>query len=281
MPEQKLIFLDIDGTLLPPGEMVAPDSAIAAVRRAQAVGHKVFLCTGRNYRMTAPLLDLGFDGFVCSAGGYVGCGDQILVDLPLPAQQVQGLCEVLEKNGVECTLEARDDTFGGQRMLRRFETLLNKPGRRLNSEAERWRTAMKQGMTLRPLSDYQGQPVYKVVYIAPDEASLAEARRQYEHQFFFCESCMELTSSVINGELIDRRFSKGEGIRAICRYLERPLSDTIGFGDSDNDLAMADVVGISVCMANGSESLKQRCQRICPAVTEDGIARAFAELGLG
>lgn len=108
--------------------------------------------------MTAPLLDLGFDGFVCSAGGYVGCGDQILVDLPLPAQQVQGLCEVLEKNGVECTLEARDDTFGGQRMLRRFETLLNKPGRRLNSEAERWRTAMKQGMTLRPLSDYQGQP---------------------------------------------------------------------------------------------------------------------------
>ena len=45
---------------------------------------------------------------------------------------------------------------------------------------------------------------------------------------------------MINGELIDRRFSKGEGIRAICRYLERPLSDTIGFGDSDNDLAMAD-----------------------------------------
>lgn len=38
MPEQKLIFLDIDGTLLPPGEMVAPDSAIAAVRRAQGGG---------------------------------------------------------------------------------------------------------------------------------------------------------------------------------------------------------------------------------------------------
>lgn len=74
MAEQKLIFLDIDGTLLPPGEMVAPDSAIAAVRRAQAAGHKVFLCTGRNYRMTAPLLDLGFDGFVCSAGGMWAAG---------------------------------------------------------------------------------------------------------------------------------------------------------------------------------------------------------------
>lgn len=280
MADQKLIFLDIDGTLLPPGEMVAPDSAIDAVRRARAAGHKVFLCTGRNYRMTAPLLEIGFDGFVCSAGGYVGCGDEILVDLPLPPQQVEGLCQVLEQNGVECTLEARDDTFGGQRMLRRFDVLLHKPGRTLNSEAERWRKAMQQGMTLRPMADYQGQPVYKVVYIAPDEASLAEARRQYEHQFFFCESRLDQVSPVINGELIDRRFSKGEGIRAICRHLGRPLSDTIGFGDSDNDLAMAEVVGISVCMANGSSSLKRCCQRICPAVTEDGIAREFAALGL-
>lgn len=55
MPEQKLIFLDIDGTLLPPGEMVAPDSAIAAVRRAQAAGHKVFLCTGPQLPYDSPL----------------------------------------------------------------------------------------------------------------------------------------------------------------------------------------------------------------------------------
>ena len=98
-----------------------------------------------------------------------------------------------------------------KKMLRRFETLLNKPGRRLSSEQPNgWRTAMKQGMTLRPLSDYQGQPVYKVVYIAPDEASLAEARRQYEHQFFFCESRMELTSSVMNnGERSTAGSAKG------------------------------------------------------------------------
>lgn len=280
MSDRKLIFLDIDGTLLPPGEMVVPDSALEAVRRARAAGHQVFLCTGRNYRMTAPLLEAGFDGYVCSAGGYVVCGDEVLVDLPLPPRQVQDLCRVLEQNGVECTLEARDDTFGGQQMLRRFDALLNRPGHVLNSEAERWRRAMQQGMTLRPLSDYQGQPIYKVVYIAPDQASLAEARRLYEHRFFFCESPVDEAVPMVNGELIDRRFSKGEGIRAICRHLGRSLSDTIGFGDSDNDLAMAEVVGISVCMANGSESLKQRCQRICPAVTQDGIAREFAALGL-
>ena len=80
--KQKLIFLDIDGTLLPPGEMTVPASAVEAIRQVRANGHKVFLCTGRNLRMTKPLLAYGFDGFVCSAGGYVGCDGKILVDLP-------------------------------------------------------------------------------------------------------------------------------------------------------------------------------------------------------
>ena len=45
---QKLLLLDIDGTLTEPGYNIPPDSALDAIRKAQAKGHKVFLCTGRN-----------------------------------------------------------------------------------------------------------------------------------------------------------------------------------------------------------------------------------------
>lgn len=75
--------------MLPPGEMTVPASAVEAIRQARANGHKVFLCTGRNLRMTKPLLAYGFDGFVCSAGGYVGCDGKILVDLPMEPAQVE------------------------------------------------------------------------------------------------------------------------------------------------------------------------------------------------
>lgn len=279
--KQKMIFLDIDGTLLPPGEMAVPKSAVDAIHRAQANGHKVFLCTGRNLRMTEPLFHYGFDGFVCSAGGYVGCAGKILVDLPMEPEQVQGLRDALGRCGAECTLEVRDDTYGGIKMIERFAKLFPKKPGAANSEAERWRKMMEFGMTIRPIEEYHGEPVYKIVFIAPNEECLSEVKRLYEDQFVFCESRLgDEKGGIVNGELINRKFNKGTGIKAICDFLGCSLEDTIGFGDSDNDLQMTDVVGVSVCMANGSENLKKLCDRICPAVTEDGIAKEFAALGL-
>ena len=127
---------------------------------------------------------------------------------------------------------------------------------------------------LTPSRSTTANPVYKIVFIAPNEECLTEVKRQYESQFVFCESRLgDEGGGIVNGELINRKFDKGTGIKAICDELGCSLADTIGFGDSDNDLQMTDVVGISVCMANGSDNLKKLCDRICPAVTEDGVAR--------
>ena len=267
--------------MLPPGEMIVPESAVDAIHRARANGHKVFLCTGRNLRMTQPLFHYGFDGFVCSAGGYVGCDGKILVDIPMEPEQVSGLRAALERAGAECTLEVRDETYGGIKMIERFANLFPKTPGKANSEAERWRKMMEFGMTICPIEKYHGEPVYKIVFIAPNEECLTEVKQQYESQFVFCESRLgDEGGGIVNGELINRKFDKGTGIKAICGFLGCSLADTIGFGDSDNDLQMTDVVGISVCMANGSDNLKKRCDRICPAVSEDGVAKEFAELGL-
>ena len=67
---KKLIFLDVDGTLTLPDGEVSP-KVKEAIHQVQHNGHEVFLCTGRSYAGTRPLFSLGFDGMICSAGGYI------------------------------------------------------------------------------------------------------------------------------------------------------------------------------------------------------------------
>ena len=67
---------------------------------------------------------------------------------------------------------------------------------------------------------------------------------------------------------------------AYCGYTGVPVGETFGFGDSMNDLSMIETVGTSVCMANGDPRLKERCDMVCPSVTEDGLYKAFSDLGL-
>lgn len=93
--EQKLIFLDIDGTLTEPGKNIPPASAVEAVCRARKNGHKVVLCSGRNYGLLSPLLQFGFDGFISSAGGYIEYGGHIVYDCPMTRAQQDRVLKVL------------------------------------------------------------------------------------------------------------------------------------------------------------------------------------------
>ena len=270
----KLVFLDIDGTLTTPGSNVPPESALAAIRKAQAAGHKVFLCSGRNYDMLKPLLRYGFDGAVASGGGYVFAGDRVLYDCPMTEEQKDKALRLFAEGGVLRTIEARDASWCDEGM---GEFLRQSSGG--NSELLRWREALEKDLGIRPMKEYDGRPIYKVVFMCSRPEQLAPAIRELEGEFYFLVQDLA-GANCLNGELINRRFDKGSGIRQVCRALGYALEDTVGFGDSMNDLEMIQTVACGVCMANGSPNLKKQSDLVCPAVEEDGLAWAFRELGL-
>ena len=86
--------------------------------------------------------------------------------------------------------------------------------------------------------------------------------------------------SLLNGELISKDYDKGRGVKAVADYLGISIEDTYGFGDSMNDLEMIEMVGTSVCMENGAQALKDISDIVCPAVNDDGLAKAFDQLRL-
>ena len=274
MGEKKLIFLDIDGTLTPPGSNTPPKSALDAIKKAQAKGHKVFLCTGRNLDMLSPVLAYGFDGAVASAGGYVVSGDEVLFDCPMTDEQRDTAMELLGKEGVFRTIEAKDATFGDENLA---DFLADQSEG--NSELVRWRKALAEELHIMPMSKYDGRPIYKVVIMCTRWEQLEPAKAVLEKDFNFCIQDLS-AHQCLNGELINRKFDKGTGVRLVAEKLGFDIADTIGFGDSMNDLEMITTVGTSVCMANGSPKLKELSDIVCPAVEEDGMAKAFEQLGL-
>ncbi len=272
--KQKLIFLDIDGTLTSPGSNIPPESAMKAVKKAQAAGHKVFLCTGRNPAMLAPVLALGFDGAVAGAGGYVFTNDEVLFDCPMKKEDFETGMRLLGENGVFRTIEAKDATWGDEDL----GEFLSQAGEG-NSELMRWRKALAEQLNIRPMKEYDGSPIYKIVIMCKEMKQLEPAKKALEKDYNFVVQDLA-ARNCLNGELINRKYDKGRGVRIVAEHYGIGLEDTIGFGDSMNDLEMIETVGYSVCMDNGSPALKEKSDMVCPAVEEDGLYKAFEQLGL-
>mgnify|MGYP002511051579 CR=1 FL=1 len=273
---RKIIFLDIDGTLTKAGSNEPPESALEAIRRARKKGHYVFLCTGRNYAMLSPLLRYGFDGAIASSGGYIFCGDNVIYDCPMTQKQRELAMEVFRKNQVFRTVECRDGSYTDEGFK---EFLRENAGQGGNSELLRWREQIEHALNILPMKQYQGQEVYKLVFMSSSLSYLEEPKRVLKDDFAFCIQDMD-SYGMINGELVNRKFNKGKGIERVCEYLHFSVNDTIGFGDSMNDLEMLETVGLSFCMENGSRKLKELADEICPSVEDNGLYQGFLKYGL-
>lgn len=269
--KRKIIFLDIDGTLTEPGSNEPPESALEAIGRARKEGHYVFLCTGRNYEMLRPLLRYDFDGVIASSGGYIVCRDEVIYDCPMTEEQKRSAMEVLEKNGIFRTVECVDGAYTDEGFK---DFLRSHAGEGGNSELLRWREQIEKSLNIRPMKEYSGQPIYKIVLMSPSLERLSEPQRVLAADFNFCIQDGN-EGGFINGEVIRKEYDKGKAVRKVCDYLRIPLGDSVAFGDSMNDREMMETAGLSICMENGSEDLKKIADEICPSVRDDGIHAAF------
>lgn len=269
--KKKIIFLDIDGTLTEPGCNEPPASAMQAIRRTQEKGNLVFLCTGRNYDMLSPLLPYGFDGVIASSGAYIRCGEEVIYDCPMTDKEQETVMKLLKENGIFRTVECLDGSYTDEGFK---EFLKKNAGVNGNSELLRWRRQIEKSLNIRPMSEYGGQPIYKIVMMVLSEEQLSEPRRVLGDKFDFCIQEHD-RSGFVNGELIKKDYNKGTALKKVCAYYDISVEDSIAYGDSMNDLEMMEAAGLSVCMENGSGKLKELADDICPSVQDDGIYHSF------
>ena len=92
---RKYIFIDIDGTLIDRHGKV-PESAAAAIKKARAEGHRVFIATGRSRcEIFDAYLAPGFDGIIGAAGGYVEVEGRVIESTSMTKEESDMIISIL------------------------------------------------------------------------------------------------------------------------------------------------------------------------------------------
>ncbi|MFX3625681.1 MAG: HAD family hydrolase [Ectobacillus sp.] len=90
------------------------------------------------------------------------------------------------------------------------------------------------------------------------------------------EAGIMLTASTpTNLEIMHENGHKGNGLKAMARYFNVPLKDTIAIGDNFNDVPMLQAAGFSIAMGNAEDEVKEMCDAVTLTNEEDGVAEAI------
>lgn len=275
--DKKLIFLDIDGTLV--AAMAKPSLLVTeAVWKARENGHKVFLCTGRNMPIIgADIWKVGFDGVIASAGGHIEVEGKVIFDQLLPEEVIQECLSVFHSYGIFCRIESSEGIFTDPQME---ELLRTAKADQANSELIRMQKEIEAGIPILPYESYPQKGAYKICFTSTTLEAVEKVKGYLADRFSFVVHPYGNSTNCFNGEIIWRGVDKGKGMETVCRYYGVGLQDTIAFGDSMNDYEMIACAGVSVAMGNACSELQKIADIVCESVWEDGIYYEFQRMGL-
>ena len=266
----KLIFLDVDGTIVPLGQ-VPSKTTVEAVRTARANGHKVFLSTGRREAdVPEAVRSIGFDGGIYSAGGRAVVNGKEILNRPMPEHLVQQATGILQERNLYFILECASGAYMGTKS-RMFSNTVNQMIKLLQGAIQI--ADQKQ----RPEHD----PVYKIVFLADSNAQIEQVIRRLN-----AAATVVYSSSLFpgipsfTGEISRKNVNKGDALTRICEYLNAEIEDCIAFGDSMNDIEILQAAGLGIAMGNADACVKAIADQVCEGCEEDGIAKTLARMNI-
>ena len=102
---QKLILLDIDGTLMGIDGIIPP-SALDACKKAREMGHIVYICTGRAFaEIPEKIKTAGFEGIASSGGAHIESNGEVIFDAVMQPELVKQIAAYLNSRQCGFALE--------------------------------------------------------------------------------------------------------------------------------------------------------------------------------
>lgn len=266
----KLVFLDIDGTIINFNKEIS-ESTIKAIKKAQENGHKVFICSGRMYGIIDDFIkDIGFDGYVASAGARVIVDGKDVFYRTIEPDKLVKAWEILKAHKSVFRFKGISGVCMGPDEYRQM--LMTEKGKMISKTWKFNITDDVAGYTDMESGDYNNAD------ITVDEMQKEFDEKIGEYFTVIMASFDEATPYF--GEVLIKGVNKGSGIAEVVKYLGAKQEDTIGIGDSSNDIDMLNYVGTAVAMGNALNEVKELADFVTTDVDNDGIWNAFKKLNL-
>lgn len=250
----KAAFFDIDGTLVSFNTHRVPDSALEAIKKARAMGMRIFISTGRPYADMEPVQTVPYDGAVALNGADCRWRDGRVVEKHLiDYKDFRILYEAALEYGFSVGLELDEGIFVNR---------ITPP--------------------VLVLAEAIAHPVPTVCDV---DALFREKGCGQMCVYFTQDEEVEVMKRVpaliasrwhpCFADVNPRGVTKASGIASFAREMGIGIDETVAFGDGGNDVPMLEAAGLGVAMGNASDEVKARAGYVTASVDDDGLAQAL------
>ncbi len=256
----KIVFLDVDGTLLSHNTNAVSSKTKEAIRLLQDHQIKVFVCSGRSnieFNQITQLSDVCFDGHILMGGAMSLYNHEIISEYPISSKDVEEIYRYQLENPFSMIAVEKDNQY------------------------------------INFINDYAIR-AYDAVHTAiPDAQDFSQVLHNKIYQFvaFASQNELEKLSKRVNNilitswnpygyDLVSKYSGKGNAIKDVCQYFGYSLEECLAIGDGENDIDMLQTVGTSVAMGNALDNVKEISDYITSDIDEDGVYHALKHYNL-
>ena len=240
----KAVVVDLDNTLLHTDKSLS-EYTVAVLKKCKAQGIKMMVATARPYRTATSYFErVGFDAIAVSNGARIFCGSRVV--------------------------DHRISTDSAVKLLRGLKT------------CEEIRITVETGACAysnKPLEYYETVVTEDLAGVAEREGALKIlVHKDWEEVPAIVEKVLpEDLYATFSGEyliqIMDKRATKWNGVKAMLEGLRISPKATAYFGDDHDDVEPIRRCGIGVAMANAIEEAKAVADFVACGNDEDGVAR--------
>lgn len=276
----KIIFLDIDGTLVDYHNRV-PESAVKVIQQARQNGYYVFVCTGRSRAEMQPeLWEIGLDGMIGGNGSYIEHNGQVIMHQLISKEDAKAIVDWLHERGLEFYLESNNGLFASENFKEVARPVMRQ-------------YALSKGKTAAEVEHMEAEDalhglIYGGELYRDDLNKVSFILNSYQDHLDSAKAFPNLKAgtwggrgeTALFGDLGVKDITKAHAIDVLLEHLQADKKDTIAFGDAKVDIPMLEYCEIGVSMGNGGPEILAMADMVTDDVEEDGLYNAFEKLGL-